>query len=297
MDTKAKLEAAGDHSIIPEKPLPPSVILKKYFKEMSTNPSVNELKRLAVEVMGHEGDVPILEEWFARQRMKAFEKDEELKESARQIDLGNVDESNVLEVVDRVVFLCVGKVAGLVRQAKCKANYVRLLSDARVGMSPRGTMMELVDRLYQQRTFLLSMFQLDPLEVYPLSTGQRSAHAEVDDIECKVCHEKTYSSENPIILCDGEHNGEDCGYHIQCLAPPLDHVPEGDWLCPECVAAGHLIMIGVIGKRSHANRVYYLVVWQGQDEPTWQAYQDIPVGSRDVVNEYNRRDKSRAKNK
>ena len=67
-----------------------------------------------------------------------------------------------------------------------------------------------------------------------------------------MCHEKSYTSENPIILCDGEHNcGEDYGYHIKCLEPPLHHVPEGDWLCPDCVAAGHLIMIDVIGKRTH----------------------------------------------
>ena len=58
------------------------------------------------------------------------------------------------------------------------------------------------------------MFQLDPLDVYPSSSQQRSAHAEVDDIACRVCHEKSYTSENPIILCDGEHNGEDYGYHI-----------------------------------------------------------------------------------
>ena len=53
-------------------------------------------------------------------------------------------------------------------------------------------------------------------------------------------------------------------------------------------------MIDVIGKRTHANRRYYLVVWQGQDEPTWQAYQDIPRGSRELVNEFNRKEKARA---
>uniref|UniRef100_A0A3B3UBI2 PHD-type domain-containing protein n=1 Tax=Poecilia latipinna TaxID=48699 RepID=A0A3B3UBI2_9TELE len=27
----------------------------------------------------------------------------------------------------------------------------------------------------------------------------------------------------------------DSGYHMDCLTPPLDTVPEGDWMCPECV--------------------------------------------------------------
>ena len=50
-------------------------------------------------------------------------------------------------------------------------------------------------------------------------------------------------------------------------------------------------MIGVIGKKTHANQVYYKVVWQGQDEPTWQKYADIPPGSRSLVNQYNRTNK------
>eukprot|EP00959_Pyramimonas_sp_CCMP1952_P265394 5549449-Pyramimonas_sp.AAC.1 len=60
-----------------------------------------------------------------------------------------------------------------------------------------------------------------------------------------------------------------------------------------CVAEGHLVIIGVIGKKMHANHTYlYLVVWQGQVEPTWQAYSDIPTGSRHLVNQYNRTNRS-----
>jgi len=58
-----------------------------------------------------------------------------------------------------------------------------------------------------------------------------------------------------------------------------------------CGPEGHLVMIGVIGKKMHANRTYYLVVWQGVDEPTWQAYANIPEGSRYLVNQYNRNNK------
>lgn len=35
------------------------------------------------------------------------------------------------------------------------------------------------------------------------------------------------------MLCDSC----DAGYHIFCLDPPLDAVPDGDWACPECAAS------------------------------------------------------------
>jgi hypothetical protein len=187
------------------------------------------------------------------------------------------------------VFMCASKVPGIVKKAKLKANYVYLLKDSRVDMNDRGTLMELVERLYDQRAHVLRMFDLDRLKVYPSAT--RTAHAEVEDIECEVCKSKSYSSEDPIILCDGSHGESDCGYHVGCLTPPLRYVPEGDWLCPQCVAEGGFVMIGVIGKKKYANQTYYHVVWQGHDEPSWQAFGDIPVGSRTLVNEYNRTNK------
>lgn len=37
-----------------------------------------------------------------------------------------------------------------------------------------------------------------------------------------------------MLLCDNCDNG----WHTYCLTPPLDEVPEGAWLCPDCIAAG-----------------------------------------------------------
>lgn len=37
-----------------------------------------------------------------------------------------------------------------------------------------------------------------------------------------------------MILCD--HC--DCGYHLDCLTPPLHAVPEGEWSCARCCARG-----------------------------------------------------------
>ena len=37
-----------------------------------------------------------------------------------------------------------------------------------------------------------------------------------------------------MLLCDSC----DAPYHTYCLNPPLDEVPEGNWICPECVQSG-----------------------------------------------------------
>lgn len=48
------------------------------------------------------------------------------------------------------------------------------------------------------------------------------------DCGCCVCSGKQNPRE--IILCDEC----DKAYHINCLIPPLEAVPEDDWYCPNC---------------------------------------------------------------
>ncbi|KRW98990.1 Zinc finger, FYVE/PHD-type [Pseudocohnilembus persalinus] len=54
----------------------------------------------------------------------------------------------------------------------------------------------------------------------------------IDEIYCEICNSlnDTPEQEAQLILCDIC----DKGYHIFCLNPPLQKVPEGDWYCPEC---------------------------------------------------------------
>ena len=47
---------------------------------------------------------------------------------------------------------------------------------------------------------------------------------------CHVCNRTTLAS--PILLCDNCPRG----YHMECLQPPLQQVPVGNWYCPRCVA-------------------------------------------------------------
>ena len=56
----------------------------------------------------------------------------------------------------------------------------------------------------------------------------------LDTLPCSVC--RSSGDAHVFLLCDG------CGagYHTYCLPEPLDSVPEGDWYCPECHAAGRV---------------------------------------------------------
>ena len=55
---------------------------------------------------------------------------------------------------------------------------------------------------------------------------------EIDEVACHACGIDTWVPGNELLLCDGD--GCESAYHIRCLAPPLDEVPEGTWLCPRC---------------------------------------------------------------
>nr|XP_012218313.1 PREDICTED: E3 ubiquitin-protein ligase UHRF1-like [Linepithema humile] len=48
------------------------------------------------------------------------------------------------------------------------------------------------------------------------------------DCGCNICGGK--QDENKLLLCDEC----DYAYHLTCLEPPLEVIPEGDWYCPEC---------------------------------------------------------------
>ena len=47
---------------------------------------------------------------------------------------------------------------------------------------------------------------------------------------CELC--KGGHREEKIIICDRC----DRGCHLFCLQPPLENVPEGEWICPLCIA-------------------------------------------------------------
>lgn len=53
--------------------------------------------------------------------------------------------------------------------------------------------------------------------------------ANIDTLLCEIC--SAGHCEDKIILCDRC----DKGFHLFCLSPPLDDVPDGEWICPHCI--------------------------------------------------------------
>ena len=51
-------------------------------------------------------------------------------------------------------------------------------------------------------------------------------------LPCQACHSP--SGDEWMLLCDGCGTG----WHTYCLKPPLRHIPEGTWVCPQCSAKG-----------------------------------------------------------
>ncbi|KXG39536.1 BRCT domain-containing protein At4g02110 isoform X2 [Sorghum bicolor] len=55
-----------------------------------------------------------------------------------------------------------------------------------------------------------------------------------EDLSCSVCGQK---DRGDVMLICGDEDGETgcgIGMHIDCCDPPLDAVPDDDWLCPKC---------------------------------------------------------------
>ena len=53
-------------------------------------------------------------------------------------------------------------------------------------------------------------------------------HVVVDeDLMCSICERP--DDEAHMLVCDCKK-----GFHIYCLSPALNAVPEGDWTCPTC---------------------------------------------------------------
>ncbi len=55
-----------------------------------------------------------------------------------------------------------------------------------------------------------------------------------DVTNCQVCGRS--DREDRMLLCDRC----DDGYHCECLSPPLNEIPEGEWFCEVCQEADDL---------------------------------------------------------
>ncbi|KAE9354507.1 hypothetical protein PR003_g3335 [Phytophthora rubi] len=54
---------------------------------------------------------------------------------------------------------------------------------------------------------------------------------EAVDLPCERCN-RVDDHYSLLILCDGKNCKRE--YHMNCLSPPLEAIPPGDWFCPDC---------------------------------------------------------------
>lgn len=97
---------------------------------------------------------------------------------------------------------------------------------------------EPADALLDERSPLESWFCYECLHPIPSSRkrddssggrGVTRSLGDPDDIACMRC--RRLDDAEQMILCDAC----DAGFHIFCLDPPLKSIPDGDWLCPNCL--------------------------------------------------------------
>ncbi|KAH9941975.1 RCC1/BLIP-II [Amylocystis lapponica] len=88
--------------------------------------------------------------------------------------------------------------------------------------------------------------RLDGVEVFQIAAGQNTTfflakpNAKLSDLPrhpidvnppqlCVVCDQDNGDDDAPLACDKCDHL-----YHLKCLDPPLDAVPDGEWFCPEC---------------------------------------------------------------
>ena len=85
----------------------------------------------------------------------------------------------------------------------------------------------------------------------PADAGDLVEAEEDDPLTCSICNSGDATEANQITTthkCDGEHATE-VGVHMRCMDPPLDAVPEGEWLCAECQANSIYQVEAIVDKR------------------------------------------------
>ncbi|KAL3701075.1 hypothetical protein R1sor_019097 [Riccia sorocarpa] len=117
----------------------------------------------------------------------------------------------------------------------------------------------------------LSKVVLDDVEfrvgedVYVTKEGVDCPESEIEVEECQICGEP---GETTMIECDK------ClgGFHLTCLDPPLEEVPEDDWACPYCTSGSKppLKLQAQPGKRRSAREMLLAgELWAARIEKIW----------------------------
>ena len=267
---------------------PPSLVLKAFYKGKSKNPPADTRAQLARDLL-HSDDAErlgIVNAYFDEKRNNEFIVELEHREKANQVGNRIPGEDEIEPVVLKILGACASKVAGIRANARStKLRCVALLDDDRVGLSPRGSEHELLERIFDNREHIVSIFDLTRDQVFgPPSPDE-------DDFPCQVCGERSEDMDNVIVQCESAEHDAPSGIHQRCMTPAIDYIPVGEWLCPQCTDKGLWVMTGVHGKKVENNGLLcYLCSWNNNPEvKEWNLWSGFPPGARTLAHEFNRR--------
>jgi hypothetical protein len=88
-----------------------------------------------------------------------------------------------------------------------------------------------------------------------------------EGVACSVCGEQEDEEGNDMLLCEG--HGCSAGYHLRCLKPALEAVPEHAWFCPTCAVSGQSHFADrILSHSGDGTRRQYKVLWRAGDTTT-----------------------------
>ena len=291
--------AAG--SLDPRKVTPPtSKQLKVWSREHeSLNPSVVQLKQLALRLLGEEEQAENVDTFFSKKRLERF-----LKAEEQRATLADPKSTAYLQlVVLRIMSRAAVAIAGIASPFNAP-EYRLLLEDLRIGLNSKGTTKEMTERIFDNRDHIINMLALDRkvvLEI-PADADELVADEEDDPLICSVCMSGDASADNPIVKCDGEHKTE-VGVHLHCMDPPMNDAPEDEWFCVQCQENRVYQVEAIVDKNENMKRlvngarrgrpcVHYKVKWAGaqwEGHNTWEPLENLQAPSvKAMLGEYNK---------
>jgi origin recognition complex subunit 1 len=97
--------------------------------------------------------------------------------------------------------------------------------------------------------------------VYVRKFDDNASESDTEVEDCQICGSR---NEETMLECDS------ClgGFHLTCLSPPLESVPEGDWICPYC-EKGESPPVALRSLRRHRSareRLLALELWAARIE-------------------------------
>ena len=139
---------------------PPSIELKRYFKEGSTIPSPEKKLRLASTLLSDSSDkgIACIDHWFAAKRLDELLKASERATAAKELAERGARDGDPEPVIERLIELCRSQIPALSGgNPSLRKKCIELLRSDKMGatMSIQGDTSELVKRVFSNIDFAI----------------------------------------------------------------------------------------------------------------------------------------------